>query len=80
MLLHFLIRDALSPQATVTLRVHNRAGKLVRTIRLGKRPTNRLLGTRIASLHRGTYHFSVLATDLAGNHQRKVGGNRITVR
>ena len=79
-LLHFRVSDRLSPKATVTLRVHNRAGKLVRTVRLGQRATNRLLGTRIAKLARGSYHFSVLATDLAGNHQVKVGGNRLIVR
>ena len=79
-LIRFRVRDALSPKATVTLRVRTHAGKLLRTVRLGQRPTNRLLGIRIARLHRGSYRFSVYATDLAGNHQARIGSNRLVVR
>ncbi len=80
-LIRFKVKDALSPKASVTVRLRNRAGKLIRVIRLGERRTNRLLGAKFAcNLRRGTYRFTVLARDLAGNAQVKAGTNRLIVR
>ena len=80
-LIRFKVKDALSPKASVTIRVRNRAGKLIRVIKLGLRPTNRLVGAKFAcNLRHGAYRFTVAATDLAGNKQVKAGGNRLVVR
>ena len=80
-LVRFKVKDAMSPKARVTVTVRTRGGKLIRVIKLGQRPTNRLLGAKFAcNLRRGTYRFTVLATDLAGNKQVKAGANRLIVR
>ena len=43
--------------------------------------TGVLLTSRfVCKLRHGTYHFSVYATDAAGNIQSQVGWNRLTVR
>ena len=43
-------------------------------MRLGQRPTNKLLVARFrCTLRRGTYRYRVLASDLAGNPQTKTG-------
>ena len=80
-LIRFRVRDALSPKANVTVRVRNRHGKLIKVVKLGERRTNRLLSARFTcNLRRGTYRFTVLARDLAGNRQSRVGANRLIVR
>ena len=79
--LRMMVREHLSPKANVTVVVRNLRGKTVKTIRLGKRPTNKLLVARFhCTLRRGTYRYRVLASDLAGNHQAKVGSNLLIVR
>jgi beta propeller repeat protein len=79
--LRYVVKDRLSPKAHVTLRVRNARGAVVRTIDAGTRATGRLVATRFAcTLRRGTYRVSVLATDLAGNHQVRVGRSLLTVR
>jgi beta propeller repeat protein len=77
---HFRVSDKTSPRASVTIKVHTRSGRLVRTIHLGRRTTNRALGATLGRLHRGVYRYTVYATDLAGNHQVKAGSNRLVVR
>ncbi len=79
-LVHFRVKDATSPRASVTIKVRTRSGRLVRTVSLGRRATNRALRASLGHLHRGVYHFTVYATDLAGNHQVKAGSNRLVVR
>jgi photosystem II stability/assembly factor-like uncharacterized protein len=70
--------------ATVTIKVRNIAGKVVRTLGPFK---SRLVNERLAATFRvprtwraGTYRFLIYATDDAGNTQSKVGSNRLTVK
>lgn len=79
--LKMIVRERLSPKATVTVVVRNLHGKVVKTLRLGQRPTNKVLVARFrCTLRRGTYHYRVLARDLAGNHQTKAGSRLLIVR
>ena len=69
--------------ATATIKIKNRAGTVVK--RLGPYKgvaVNELLGACFTcTLPRGTYPFSVYATDRAGNVQKlPVGSNRLVVR
>ncbi len=82
--LKYSVADALpnGGKATVTIKVKNSAGKVVKTINAGKVT----LGAHTAKLavpktwKAGTYRFYVYATDLAGNHQLKVMSNRLVVK
>jgi hypothetical protein len=70
-------------KATVTIKIRNRAGKVVKTLGPSKgMAVNKLLyKTFTCRLAKGTYRFSVYATDAAGNAQvLPVGSNRLTVR
>jgi beta propeller repeat protein len=79
--LRYEVKDRLSPKAHVTLRIRNARGALVKTIDAGTRATGKLVATRFAcTLRRGTYRVSVLARDLAGNRQVRVGRSLLTVR
>jgi beta propeller repeat protein len=65
------VRDNLSPTADVKLRSKDHAGKAVKVVRLGQRPTGKLIGRKWqARLRRGHYTYRVMATDLAGNPPR----------
>jgi len=67
--------------ATVTIKIRNAHGHLVKSLKLGKRSVNKLLSKRFTcTLAKGTYRFSVYAHDAAGNRQSKVGSNKLTVR
>jgi beta propeller repeat protein len=80
-LIRFQVKDALSPKADVSVQIRDHAGKVVKVVHFGKLPTNRPLARKwTCHLRRGTYHYRVLATDLAGNHQTKVGVNTLIVR
>ena len=79
--LAYRVNDALSPKADVTIRVRTLGGRIVKTVRLSRRPTNVSLSYRFACrLAPGTYRFAVTARDLAGNRQVHVGSNRLVVR
>ena len=79
--LRFAIRDRVSPRAGVVIKVRNRAGKVVRTLSLGQKPTRTWLTTKfVCKLPRGRYTYRVYATDLAGNRQAKVAWNWLIVR
>jgi hypothetical protein len=70
-----------SPTATVTIKIKNARGKVVKTLKLGKRAVNTPLTARFTcTLAKGRYRFVVYATDQAGNAQARAGGNRLTVR
>lgn len=57
--------------ATVTIKVKNRSLKVVKTLRLGRKPTNRTLAKSFrCTLPRGAYKYFVYATDAAGNRCR----------
>jgi len=67
--------------ATVTIKIRNSHGHLVKSLNLGKKTVNKLLSTHFTcTLAKGTYKFSVYAKDAAGNSQSKVGSNKLTVR
>ncbi len=76
--------DLLSPRADVTIRVSEQAGRLRKVLHLGWRRTDKthVTGTSVwrCRLPRGTYRYTVLACDLAGNRQTKAGSNRLIVR
>jgi len=77
----FKVRDNLSATAVVTLVVKNRAGKVVKTVCAGTRATNTLVGKRFkADLKRGRYTVRVVASDLAGNWQRRAAAGVLVVR
>ena len=69
--------------ATVTIKVKNHAGKIVKTLRCGVKTVNTTLSVRFnvpRTWKVGTYRFYVYATDAAGNVQAKVGSNKLLVR
>ncbi len=76
--------DLLSPKANITIRIRDHAGRTRKVLHLGWRRTDKthVTGTSVwrCRLPRGTYRYTVLATDLAGNKQTKAGSNRLIVR
>jgi hypothetical protein len=70
-----------SPTAKATIRVRNRAGVTVTTLRCAAGPVNTLRSRKFTcNLPRGRYRFWVYAADAAGNVQVSVGSNTLTVR
>jgi hypothetical protein len=68
-------------KATVVIKVKNRAGKVVKTIKAGSVTVNVTLSAKFrCTLAKGTYKYYVYATDAAGNTQSKVGYAKLTVR
>jgi hypothetical protein len=68
-------------KATVVIKVKNRAGRVVATVKPG------LVGVNVAAsakftckLAAGAYTYTVYATDVAGNTQAKAGSAKLTVR
>ena len=85
--LGYKVTDALpnAGTATVTIKLKNRAGALVKTLKLGVRTVNGATALRARftvprAWKAGTYKFYIYATDRAGNAQSKVGSNRLLVR
>ena len=79
--LKMVVREHLSPKATVTVVIRNRKGQVVKTLLLGRRATNKTLVARFrCNLRRGDYRYSVQARDLAGNRQSKTGSSLLLVR
>ncbi len=79
--LAYKVKDALSPTATVTIRVRWLGGTLAKVLKVGQQRTNRLLVHRFhCLLPRGAYEFFVYARDLAGNRQLKAASNVLVVR
>ena len=67
--------------AAVRIEIRDAKGKLATKLDLGAQPVNRQLAARFrCTLAAGTYTFSVLATDAAGNPQRSIGSNKLKVR
>jgi hypothetical protein len=67
--------------ATVTIKIENKARKVVKTIKLAGKPVNTALkATFKAKLKRGTYKFFVSATDKAGNVQANIASNKLKVK
>jgi len=70
-----------SPTATVTIRIRNAANRLAKTLVAKSVAVDERLAARfLCKLAKGRYRFSIYATDAAGNPQKKVGSNSLTVR
>jgi photosystem II stability/assembly factor-like uncharacterized protein len=81
--LRYMIADPRpgSPTASVTVRVRNGRGKTVKLVSLKARKVDVWLAYSFrCSLAKGTYRFSVSATDAAGNVQTAAAHNRLIVR
>lgn len=75
------IKDNLSPKADVALRIKDHAGKVVQVVKLGQVATRKVVRSKFTvTLKRGHYTFRVVASDLAGNAQRKAGLGRLIVK
>jgi len=81
LMVHVGVRDDLSPRARVNLEVRDRHGSAVTTVSLGACRTGATVARTVAlRLPRGHYTYRVLATDLAGNAQRRAGTNTLVVK
>ena len=70
-----------STRAVMTIRIRDRQGHVVLRLSYPHARTRIWLSKSFkCKLRRGTYRFSIYATDAAGNVQSKVGSNRLTVR
>ena len=81
--LKYKVTDALpnGAAAAVTIKVKKAGGKTVKTLSLGTQPLGKTLAATFrCTLPRGTYRFSVYATDRTGNKQSRVGTNTLVVR
>ena len=67
--------------ATAVIKIKNKAGKVVKTIKPGAKAVNVLQkATFTCKLKKGTYKFYVTATDAAGNKSKNTAVNKLTVR
>ena len=67
--------------ATAVIKIKNKAGKVVKTIKPGAKTVNVLQkATFTCKLAKGTYKFYVTATDAAGNKATNTAVNKLTVR
>ena len=81
--LRYSVADAVpgSPTASVKIVVRDARGRVKWSGRQYGRPVNKALTCKFrCTLARGTYRFSVSATDQAGNPQAAVASNRLVVR
>jgi hypothetical protein len=69
------------PDAAVTIEIKNRAGKVVKAIRIARSAVNRRhICCYACALPKGRYRFCIFAIDSGGNRQVRIGSNRLTVR
>jgi hypothetical protein len=82
--LSYRANDLLSPKADISIRIRDHTGRTRQVLHLGWQQTNQthVTGTLVwrCRLPAGTYRYTVLARDLAGNKQSKAGSNRLIVR
>ena len=70
-----------SPTATVTIKIKNSKGVVVKTLKPGVKNVNTTYYAKFTcSLAVGTYRFYVYATDQARNVQVKIGSNKLVVK
>jgi hypothetical protein len=70
-----------SPTATVTIRIHNAHGAMVKKVVLAGAAVDHILSYGFTCwLPKGTFRFSVAATDAAGNPPTVVAANTLVVR
>ncbi len=80
--------DLISPDGMFTIKIRTLRGRLMKTLTCGWQALMQSGGDHQhwhwkqfrCALGRGTYRFSVYATDLAGNRQSKVGSNKLIVK
>jgi hypothetical protein len=73
----YRVEDVQSLLATVTIKIRNSHGSVVKTYSLGKRSVNKALAFKARiSLRKGTYTWTVYAKDAAGNAQASPAGKR----
>ena len=66
----------------MTIQIRNGAGKLVKTLKIGRKAVNVIQRARFTvprTWRASRYRFYVKAIDAAGHVQRKIGSNRLTV-
>lgn len=69
------------PMAAVKIEIKNRAGKIVKLIRIAHAAVNRLHTCRYTcGLPKGRYRFCVFAIDSGGNRQKRIASNVLTIR
>ena len=69
-----------SPRATAVIKIRTPAGRSLKTV-VVRGPVNSSLSAHfVCWLARGSYRFTVSATDAAGNTQAASASNRLTVR
>ena len=78
--LRYMVRDNVSPRAIVSITIRTSSGKLVRTISAGWASTATWHSVKWLPKAHGHYRYSVVAHDLAGNHQRVAASAAVTVR
>ena len=80
--LRYRVNDATAhDREKVSIKIRNRAGRVVKTLALGWRAPNVALSVRYrCRLARGVYRYCVYATDFWGNPQRSVGHAKLTVK
>ncbi len=68
-------------KATAVIKIKNKAGRVVKTIKPGSKAVNVLQkATFTCKLAKGTYKFYVTATDAAGNKASNTAVNKLTVK
>jgi hypothetical protein len=81
--LRYTVKDA-DPNkgtATVLIKVKNRKGKVVKTIKAGEKNVNVAQTAKFrCTLAKGVYKYYVYATDKAGNAQSGIGSAKLTVK
>jgi len=81
--LSYRAQDALSRKAEISIRISDAGGRTRHVVHLGWQRTKQTHVTGMlvwrCRLPIGTYRYTVLATDLAGNRESKVGSNRLIV-
>ena len=81
--LKYKVADAEPTQgmATVSIKIKNSHGKVVKTINAGSKTVNTALTAKFrCKLAKGAYRYYVYATDASGNAQAKVGSARLKVK
>jgi flagellar hook assembly protein FlgD len=67
--------------ATVSIKIKNRKGKVVKTIKAGEKTVNAAQTAKFrCTLAKGAYKYYVYATDASGNAQVKAGYGKLTVK
>ena len=79
--LYYRVTDDQSASCVLTIKVKTRAGRTVKTLRVGLKSCDALRHAHFrCNLSRKTYRFFVYAYDMSGNPQGTLGSNRLVVK